>query len=97
MSTEASGLSGPEHVESAAALAAALTTVRNRLGMSVRDVAEATGIPASTLGGYFSGRHLPSLTQPKVFAAMLRALRIPDPDITEWRDALIRARQRRRG
>lgn len=97
MSTEPSGLSGPEHVETAAALAAALTTVRNRLGMSVRDVAEATGIPASTLGGYFSGRHLPSLTQPKVFAAMLSALRIPDPDIGAWRDALIRARRSGRG
>jgi transcriptional regulator with XRE-family HTH domain len=97
MSTESSGLSGPEDVESAAALAAALTTVRNRLGMSVRDVAEATGIPASTLGGYFSGRHLPSLTQPKVYAAMLSALRIPNPDIGVWREALIRARHSSRG
>jgi transcriptional regulator with XRE-family HTH domain len=93
MSAESSGLSGPEHVESAAALAAALTTIRNRVGMSVRDVADATGIPASTLGGYFSGRHLPSLTQPKVFAAMLSALRVPEPDITLWREALIRARR----
>ena len=86
MSTESSGLSGPEHVESAAALAAALTTVRNRLGMSVRDVAEASGVPASTLGGYFSGRHLPPLTQPKVFAAVLRALSIPDPELVTWRE-----------
>lgn len=97
MSTESAGLSGPENVESAAALAAALTAVRNRLGMSVRDVAQATGIPASTLGGYFSGRHLPPLTQPSVFASVLSALRIPDVDVGAWRDALIRAARRRRG
>ena len=93
MSTEASGLSGPENIHSTAALAAALTSIRNRLGLSVRDVADATGIPPSTLGGYFSGRHLPSLTQPKVFADVLDALRIPDVDVAAWRDALIRVRR----
>lgn len=97
MSTESSGLSGPENVESADGLAAALTMMRNRLGLTVRDIAGATGIPASTLGGYFSGRHLPPLTQPKNFASLLGALHIPDVDVAVWRDALIRAGRRGRG
>ncbi|BBH17172.1 hypothetical protein Back2_14590 [Nocardioides baekrokdamisoli] len=67
--------------------------MRNRLGLTVREVAGATGIPTSTLGGYFSGRHLPPLTQPKVFATLLGALRIPEVEVGAWRDALIRARR----
>lgn len=97
MSSEPTGLPGPEHVESAAALAAALTVVRNRVGMSIRDVAHLTGIPASTLGGYFSGRHLPPLSQPKLFVDLLHALRVPEVDMAAWRDALIRAAHRSRG
>ena len=40
-------------------LSCADTLTREADGRSVRALAEATGIPASTLGGFFSGRHLP--------------------------------------
>jgi len=38
-----------------------LTLVRQRAGLTVREVARAVGIPASTAGDYFAGRHLPPL------------------------------------
>ncbi|GAA4105719.1 helix-turn-helix transcriptional regulator [Nocardioides kongjuensis] len=45
-------------------LAAALTTLRTFRGLTVREVARSTGIPSATLGGWFSGRHLPPHSQP---------------------------------
>jgi hypothetical protein len=35
--------------------------LRESRGLTVRDVAKLTGLPISTLGGYFAGRHLPPL------------------------------------
>src|SRR5262249_11094393 len=37
-----------------------LTTLRLRAGLRIRDVARASGVPVSTTGDYFSGRHLPA-------------------------------------
>ena len=42
-----------------AELIAALREMRARDGRSIRALSAATGIPASTLGGFFSGRHIP--------------------------------------
>src|SRR5260370_7365525 len=41
-----------------------LTLARRRAGLTVREVARAAGIPASTAGDYFSGRHLPPPSHP---------------------------------
>ncbi len=84
----------PRQVGTAAEFAAALTDVRLRAGLSIRDVARATGIPSGTLGGYFSGRHLPPTTQPQLFGQVLDALRVHDPDeVAQWREALLRVRR----
>ena len=69
--------------------AAALTALRNRLGLTVRDVSRRTGIPSATLGGYFSGRHLPPVSQPEAFAALLSSLGVPEDEHDDWREALI--------
>jgi WD40 repeat protein/transcriptional regulator with XRE-family HTH domain len=83
----------PRGIATGAELAAALTDLRLRAGLSVREVARRTGIPSATLGGYFSGRHLPPATQPQVFGEVLAALGVPDPlAVEEWRDALLRVR-----
>ncbi|MEO3808355.1 tetratricopeptide repeat protein [Sphaerisporangium sp. B11E5] len=61
--------------------------------LSIRDIELLTGIPASTLGGYFAGRHLPALKSgnlPKI----LRACGLRDlTDIDRWLSALGRLRR----
>ncbi|MGE5137721.1 MAG: helix-turn-helix domain-containing protein, partial [Gemmatimonadota bacterium] len=50
-----------------------LTLLRLRAGLSIQAVARAAGIPASTAGDYFSGRHLPPPTQPGLLPKILAA------------------------
>jgi WD40 repeat protein len=71
-----------------------LTAVREKAGLTVRGVARAAGLPASTAGDYFSGRHLPLPTAPNALEAILRACGETDPDrLQEWVRALARARR----
>ncbi|MFF4985569.1 helix-turn-helix domain-containing protein [Streptosporangium saharense] len=68
-----------------------LSLVRERAGRTVREVARATGIPDSTVGGYFSGAHLPSR---KTLVDVLGACGVDDPDaVEEWVQALVRIRR----
>lgn len=84
----------PRAVRTDAQFAAALAGLRLRAGLSIRDVARATGIPSATLGGYFSGRHLPPTTQPQQFEQLLSSLGVTDSaDLDAWRDALLRVRR----
>ncbi|WP_162802778.1 nSTAND1 domain-containing NTPase [Ornithinimicrobium avium] len=73
-----------------------LTAARLRAGLSVRDVARATGVPPATLGGYFSGRHLPPTTRPEVLAAVLGAIEVPTREHPAWRRRLLSLHDRRR-
>jgi len=59
--------------------------------MSIRQVSRATGIPSATLGGYFSGRHLPTVSQTAAFHVLLEVLGADDE--AAWQDALERARR----
>jgi transcriptional regulator with XRE-family HTH domain len=81
-------------VQTASDFAVALTDLRRRAGLTVREVSRRTGIPSGTLGGYFSGRHLPSLTQPRVLADLLAALGVGAEEFPTWRDQLARVRRR---
>jgi transcriptional regulator with XRE-family HTH domain len=72
-----------------------LTAVRERAGLTVRAVARAAGVPVSTAGDYFSGRHLPLQSQPGVLEAILRACGVADPaSLKEWDSARARVRRR---
>ncbi|WP_117212172.1 helix-turn-helix domain-containing protein [Allorhizocola rhizosphaerae] len=74
--------------------AAALSALRVRAGLTVRDVAKSTGLQASTLGGYFSGRHLPPMKPPDALARILHACGISDPVLVgQWEDALRQVRR----
>src|SRR5579863_883346 len=55
------GSAGPTAISTRQEFAAGLTALRERAGLTVRDVAQQTGIPSSTVGGYFGGRHVPPL------------------------------------
>jgi hypothetical protein len=70
-----------------------LSALRERAGQTVRQVARTTGVPTATLGGYFSGRHLPPTHRPQVLASILRACGVLDADeVHAWLDALSRVR-----
>ena len=71
-----------------------LTLVRQLAGLTVREVARAVGIPASTAGDYFAGRHLPPPSQPGLLPRILRVCGETDPaQLREWMSALNRIRR----
>jgi WD40 repeat protein len=71
-----------------------LTLARQRAGLTVREVGRAVGIPASTAGDYFAGRHLPPPSQPALLSRILRACGETDAArLTEWTSALNRVRR----
>ena len=71
-----------------------LTRARQRAGLTVREVARAARIPASTAGDYFAGRHLPPPSQPGLLPRVLAAIGETDPArLREWAAALTRVRR----
>lgn len=83
----------PEHFGDRSDFGRALTALRLGAGLTIRQLSRITGIPSATLGGYFTGRHLPPLSQPEQYAAMLTALGVEEADQDTWRQALIRLRK----
>ena len=74
-------------------LARELTKLREQAGLSIRTVAKSIGVPASTIGGYFTGRYLPSVSQSHQLTKILRACDLTEPvDTRPWLDALARVR-----
>jgi transcriptional regulator with XRE-family HTH domain len=71
-----------------------LSLARQQAGLTIREVARASGIPASTVGDYFAGRHLPPVRQPELLARVLAASGITDPgQVERWQEALNRIRR----
>lgn len=84
----------PEMITTKEEFAASLTALRERAGRTVRDVAKLIDVPASTVGGYFGGRHLPPLKPPDAMPRLLAACGVTDPDeVAAWADALNRIRR----
>ena len=88
----------PRLIDSPAQFARSLRVVRAQAGLSIRDVARLLdGRPdaasVSTLGGWFSGSHLPTLRLVKGFSALLAVCGVSDPaEVAEWLAALERIR-----
>ena len=71
-----------------------LTALREAAGLTVRDAAKAMNLPASTMGGYLVGRHLPPLRFPDLLPALVRILGVEDQvEIDAWVEALWRVRR----
>lgn len=84
----------PGDVRTRAQFGEAVTALRERQGLTVRDVAKLTGLPISTLGGYFAGRHLPPLKPIGQLALLLQALGVRDPATLEsWKETVRRLRR----
>src|SRR5262249_30508491 len=70
-----------------------LTLARQRAGLTVREVARASGIPASTAGDYFTARRPPPAPQPALLRRILAACAITEQEhLDRWLDALARVR-----
>jgi WD40 repeat protein/transcriptional regulator with XRE-family HTH domain/energy-coupling factor transporter ATP-binding protein EcfA2 len=68
-----------------------LTLLRERAGLTVRDVARVLKVPASTVGGYFGGRYLPP---PGLLRTLLLVHGVTDPgEVDSWLAALRRVRR----
>lgn len=80
----------PARITAPVDLGRELTLVRERAGLTIQDVARRSGILKSTLGGYFTGRHRPSLTG---LEQVLEACGVAEDDRSPWREALLRLRR----
>ncbi len=84
------------HESPAGAFGEALTTLRLRAGLSVRELSRRTGIPSGTLGGYFSGRHLPPVNRPEVLGSIVTACGAAPEEVRVWHERLVDLHQGRR-
>jgi WD40 repeat protein/energy-coupling factor transporter ATP-binding protein EcfA2 len=86
------GMADPDRIGTRQEFARELTLLKERAGPTVRDVARALGIPVSTIGGYFAGRHLP-LRPPGLLRKILLACGVEDEaEAEKWLAALSRVR-----
>ena len=90
----ADDLPDPDRIATQQDFGRELTAIRTRAGLTVRQVARAAGLPLSTAGDYFSGRHLPADGRPEQLFGILRACGETDPALlARWVNALQRARR----
>ena len=88
------GVIDPREISTRQEFADKLSLLKDRAGVTVRDVAGQTGVPASTLGGYFAGTHLPPVKMSDLLPRILSACGVHDEAETErWLAALARVRR----
>ncbi len=84
----------PHLIQSREEFAAELTALRDASGLSMRRLSNQVDAPLATLGGYFSGRHLPTVSQTDLFRRVLGCLDVTGPTaVADWLDALNRVRR----
>ena len=80
------GLPDPDRIATQQDFGQELAAVRRNAGLTVRQVARAAGLPVSTAGDYFSGRHLPPDGRAGQLVEILRACGETDPAVpARWR------------
>jgi transcriptional regulator with XRE-family HTH domain len=84
------------HVSDRREFARALALLRDQAELSVREVSRLSGIPASTLGGYFGGAHLPWTNSAHHLMRVLAVCGVTDASLQrQWRETLLRIRSER--
>ncbi|MCW2945819.1 MAG: transcriptional regulator, family [Actinoallomurus sp.] len=92
--TPTEDLPGLQHIRTRQQLADELTALREQAGLTIRAIARALDIPPGTIGGYFSGRHLPTANQVGQFRQILNVCGVTDPAaIEQWLKLLARLRR----
>ena len=84
------GVVDPQAITSTDDFIDALSRLRARSGLTVRELGRAADIPGSTIGGYLSGRHLPPPTRPEVLGRLLTALGVAQAEHPAWVEMLWR-------
>jgi WD40 repeat protein len=90
------GSTAPGSIRTRQDFARELTLLRERAGLTIRQVAARTGAPHaySTIGDWCAGRSLPSLTSRDLFVEMLRACKVSDgAALDEWCQAWLMVRK----
>ncbi|RAN97438.1 putative cytosolic iron-sulfur protein assembly protein CIAO1 like protein [Micromonospora saelicesensis] len=88
----------PDSIRTRQDFARELTHLRERAGLSVRDVVAALprqGRRHGTIGDWFAGRGLPQPSSHTLFEQVLRACGVTDDDVSRWLTALRRVRRTR--
>jgi WD40 repeat protein/transcriptional regulator with XRE-family HTH domain len=86
------GGADPDLIETAAQFGRALQALRDRSGLTIREVARQADGRVATVGDYFSGRHLP--LDRELLARLLAVLGVEHPALVErWQLALARVRR----
>lgn len=85
-------LTDPRRIDTRDDFAAGLSAIRRRADLSIRELSRLTGVPAATLGGYFSGRNLPQPGQVARLRLALEACGVAPGDVEAWVEAAGRAR-----
>jgi WD40 repeat protein len=81
-------------IETAAQFGRSMQELRERSGLSIREVAKQCNRPAATIGDHFSGAHLPN--DRELLALILTVCGEDQERIERWQLALTRARRRPR-
>ena len=88
------GVAGPDGVSTRQEFAEELSLLKDRAGLTVRDIADKAGLPASTLGGYFAGTHLPPVKMSDLLPRILSVCGVDDAaEVGRWLAALVRVRR----
>src|SRR6202035_814617 len=88
------GATDPRRVSTRQEFAPELSSLKDHAGLTVRDVAAKVGVPASTLGGYFGGSHLPPVKLSDLLPKILAVCGVDDAAEVEcWLAALARVRR----
>ncbi|HEX5201101.1 MAG TPA: helix-turn-helix domain-containing protein [Actinoplanes sp.] len=89
----AAGILDPDLIHSRDDLGRALTALRHRAGLTIRDLARRADLPKATADDYLRARHLPGPAQGEQFQALLIACGVTEEDeLARWQDALLRVR-----
>jgi WD40 repeat protein len=88
------GAADPGRASTRQEFAAELSLLKDRAGLTVRDISGKTGVPTSTLGGYFAGTHLPPVKLSDLLPGILSACGVDDAaEVERWLAALARVRR----
>src|SRR5579871_2001785 len=88
------GVVDPREIGTRQEFASQLSLLKDQAGLTVRDIASKAGVPASTLGGYFAGSHLPPVKMSDLLLRILSVCGVDnDADIELWLAALTRVRR----